>query len=143
MSAVDGGARLEGGDSSLVLTIEGYEFPEIVGDRWDSNWLFVRADVEHGGQRWSEIDAGLTTREGDRIVAWSRSIADGRAIDSPKLSFVEPFLGFELLPDGRCIRVRAGYGRAVFDVPVDASALAAFSAALARQLERFPHRQGT
>lgn len=40
--------RLKGEDgTSFELKIEGYQFPEIQDDRWDSNWLVVSGRVAH------------------------------------------------------------------------------------------------
>jgi hypothetical protein len=52
-------ARKSGG--RFELAILGYQFPAIVDDEWDSNWLNIRIHVQMEPGAWSATDPSLTT----------------------------------------------------------------------------------
>jgi hypothetical protein len=87
--AGDSGSRFE-------LTILGYQFPVIVEDEWDSNWLNIRihAQTERGG--WNATDPSLTTADIARLADWLEAIAEGRIQKGDELDFIEPNLSFGL-----------------------------------------------
>ncbi|MFJ4551192.1 hypothetical protein ACIP4X_18510 [Streptomyces sp. NPDC088817] len=73
------------------------------GDRWDDNWLVIRAEVTAPAASWSFTDACLLVDEARKLSAWLRAVADGRRPDAkpdsegllaPDLSFLEPVLAF-------------------------------------------------
>lgn len=76
--------------------IIGYQYPNIVDDYWDSNWLLIKIDVIHGGKTWSAVDACLTTFEVARLAFWLKNIqfTDKR---KPTCSFTEPNLTFHVV----------------------------------------------
>jgi hypothetical protein len=86
--AAENGPRFE-------LTIVGYQFPAIVDDEWDSNWLNIRihAQTERGG--WSATDPSLSTVDVAHLADWLEAIAEGR-VQEGDLNFVEPNLSFGL-----------------------------------------------
>jgi len=82
-----------------------YEFPELAGDRDDSNWLIIEGLVRSLSEEWSFRQPALEVDDIESIVFWLRNVADGRVAPSPKdgrgkldptLGFVEPNIGFTL-----------------------------------------------
>jgi hypothetical protein len=73
------------------------------GDRWDDNWLVIRAEVTTPAANWSFTEPCLLVDEARELSAWLRTAAAGRRPDAkpgpeghlvPDLSFLEPVLGF-------------------------------------------------
>jgi hypothetical protein len=87
--ASDNGSRFE-------LTVLGYQFPAIVDDEWDSNWLNIRihAQTERGG--WSATDPSLLTADVAALADWLQAIAEGKIEAGDELEFMEPNLSFGL-----------------------------------------------
>lgn len=131
---------LTDGSTTLRLTIEGYQFPEIVNDKWDSNWLMVRVDVEGPAETWTQSDPGLLTWEVEGLADWLDSVAETTEPVADELVFLEPFLWFELLRDERRILVSAGYDRVCMRVPLEPHELRRCAESLRDQLGRFPRR---
>lgn len=132
--------RLAGGGTELVLAIEGYQFPEIENEKWDSNWLNVKVDVTHEGASWTRVDPGLLTWEVEALASWLLAIAESAPLKTLEARFVEPFLHFQFVPEAQVLRAKAGYGRLCMDVPVEGEVLRACAAALRSQLRQFPRR---
>lgn len=95
--------------TSLALTIEAYQFPEIAGpgdddELDDSNWLLVVGRVAAIDREWSFRDPCLLVREARWISDWFRAVAEGTMPPTPiaepdyenedMLNFLEPNLGF-------------------------------------------------
>ena len=86
---------LQGEDgASFELSIEGYQFPDTLDNRWDSNWLFVRGHVRCSTGAWTFRDPCLTTFELQELADWLDSIA-GAPPMSAECSFVEPNLALD------------------------------------------------
>ncbi len=96
--------RLSGnGKTSLHLSLEGYQFPNLLGTRFDSNWLIVRVEIHGASGSWTFVDPCLLTFEVEELAQWLRAAAEG---DVPvvatrsdgqaasQLGFLEPFMGF-------------------------------------------------
>jgi len=83
--------------ASFDLGIEGYQFPEVADDYWDSNWFFVRGQVRCSQGDWTFRDPCLTTFELRELADWLDSVAAGRP-SSTICSFTEPNLDFEYRP---------------------------------------------
>ncbi len=79
-------------DTSLELSVVGYQFPETIDDGWDSNWLIVSGRVSHPRGSWTFMDPCLTTFELERLASWLDDVAAGRP--APKSAFTEPNLMF-------------------------------------------------
>ncbi len=75
--------------SALTLKIIGYEFPEIEGHRYDSNWLIVEVTVTHPEGSWTASDPSLLTFEVTRLADWLENINDGKKVDDT-IYFTEP-----------------------------------------------------
>ncbi len=95
--------------TAFELTVEGYQFPEISDDRWDSNWLIICGRVEHPRGGWTFRDPCLTTFELDRLAGWF----EGVARSDPRrdaVYFTEPNLDFRYVREPEAaIEVRLGY----------------------------------
>lgn len=87
--------QLQGHDGSAVeASIVGYEFPDIEGQKWDSNYLYICIRITTPAGRGSSVDPCWTTWEVARLVAWFESLA----ADEPasRIGFLESNLEFEL-----------------------------------------------
>ena len=83
--------------SEFELRVVGYQFPDIVGDEWDANWLVVEIRVAPVDERpWRSIDPSLLTWEVERLSNWLEALASGRAVEEGE-DFVEPNLRFEVV----------------------------------------------
>jgi len=80
--------------ATFDLMIEGYQFPEITTDDWDSNWLMVCGQVKHPQGAWNFCDPCLTTFELEQLAEWFDGVAKGN-VDSDNGYFTEPNLHFE------------------------------------------------
>jgi len=85
---------------SFALAIDGYQYPEIADDYWDSNWLFVRGEVRYPSGGWTFREPCLTTVDLRKLADWLDSIARGRP-RAARCSFDEPNLVFEYQSDPR------------------------------------------
>ena len=143
-------AIFEGPTGSLRLAIEGYQFPDITDDEWDSNWLIIRGDAVLDGRSWSFRDPCLTTFEVQRLADWLDQVAMGTA-EKSFCGFTEPILDFEWVPGGS-IRIglslealppwenRDGdLGDIGFDVPIG-DQLNVSASVFRRLLSQFPVR---
>jgi hypothetical protein len=81
---------------SLELELVGYEFPDIIDSKYDSNWLRVKITAVSKDGSWTATDSSLLTWEVARLISWfeqlSRDAAPGQRID-----FIEPCLSMELV----------------------------------------------
>jgi hypothetical protein len=144
-------AVFEGATSSLRLGIERYEFPEIVDDEWDSNWLIVTGQVELDQKPWRFRDACLATFEIQQLAEWLDNVASNKGKQA-FCAFIEPTLGFEQTSDG-IIRIGfslealppwetrdSDFGEIGFDVPID-ERLKVAANSLRQLLTQFPVRE--
>jgi hypothetical protein len=140
---------LEGANGSLRLRLLRYEFPEIIDDKWDSNWLVVFGEAHIDGRRWRFESACLGTIEVGALADWLHKVANGDEVD--EIDFIEPNLEFDLIERSH-VRVSFalesappwvdGYdfdNRIGFDVTIGAH-LAKAAADLRSQFEAFPVR---
>ncbi len=102
--------KLRAGDgTAFEMTVEGYQFPEITDDRWDSNWLVICGRVKHPRGDWTFRDSCLTTFELDELAEWFEGVAQGE----PKrdaVYFTEPNLEFRYVREPEAaIEVGLGY----------------------------------
>jgi hypothetical protein len=72
---------------SFELSIQGYQFPDIDHDEWDSNWLMVRVCASAHGWSWTATDPSMLTFE----LAWLAKWAD-HAADQPNTAEEVPFM---------------------------------------------------
>jgi hypothetical protein len=84
--------------SSFEMNIRGYQFPEVEDDKYDSNWLIVKINVNHPKGHWVSQYPCLLTWEVEDLAEWLSEIAYGRPAKSV-LNFIEPNLEFYLEND--------------------------------------------
>jgi hypothetical protein len=77
------------------LAITGYEFPAIMDDPDDSNWLMIRVDVDSEQGAWTRTDPSLMAGEVEPLARWLEVVATGEARER-EFDFLEPNLAFEL-----------------------------------------------
>lgn len=85
--------KLVGSEEELRLEVVGYEFPGILDDKWDSNWLSVEGQVSCSRGRWRFLAPCLLTFELESLASWFRALSSGGAVQSPE--FIEPNIRFE------------------------------------------------
>ncbi len=81
----------------LEMTIAGYEFPDVIHDREDANWLTIQVSLNlvHGAWRWQVEDAGALTWEVEGCVHWLRQLAAGAAVEQETWGFSEPDIALQ------------------------------------------------
>ncbi len=62
--------------------IDSYQFPAIVDDEWDSNWLNIRIHVETERGGWSATDPSLTAADVIRLADWLEAIDEAKGQES-------------------------------------------------------------
>jgi hypothetical protein len=82
---------------SLEMSVIGYEFPDILDDFEDSNWLVIRVALQsvHGAWRWQVEDAGSLTWELDGCAQWLYDLSAGHPVLTEEYGFSEPDIRFE------------------------------------------------
>ena len=58
---------------AFELNIQGYQFPGITNDYWDSNWLLIEINVSHPRGSWVKVDPSMNTFEVARLADWMDS----------------------------------------------------------------------
>jgi hypothetical protein len=84
-------------NNSFMMSLVGYQFPELEDVEYDSNWLNVKIAVSHQGGKWSTVDPALLTYEVQSLIDWLRAVS-ARQYDNRHLVFMEPCLSFDLSP---------------------------------------------
>lgn len=87
--------KLTGPDGGFELNILDYECSDSPYFM-DRNWLIVSLKTNYHDRKCVRTAPILSTWEIELLLKWMRSVASGREI-SPKLTFVEPALGFNNL----------------------------------------------
>lgn len=90
--------KLTGPESDFELNILDYECTDSPYFM-DRNWLIVSLKTKYHENQCVRTAPILSTWEIELLLKWMRSVANGQAI-SPKLTFVEPALGFNDLSGG-------------------------------------------
>jgi hypothetical protein len=87
-----------------------YQFPEVVGDEYDDNWLMIRGHVRLGDDEWSFEEPSLLVEDAGEIGLWLRRVSAGKGQVSlpdeagkvsPQLFFLEPNLAMALVARDR------------------------------------------
>ena len=142
--------------SRFELTIIGYQFPTIVDDEWDLNWLNIRIDVESERGKWNATDPSLLTSDVDGLASWLDAVADGESQER-EIDFLEPNLALELRDEsGSRVTLRvwlevesrpssapadgAGARDLWVDLDVSKRDVRRSASELRQQLQRFPPR---
>jgi hypothetical protein len=93
-------------EASFQLEVMGYQFPAILNDPYDSNWLVIRIEVEHPKGHWEAQAPCLLTSELAKLADWLEAI-DREEYPKPVMQFIEPNLSFHIIePDRDSRRLR-------------------------------------
>ncbi|MFC5411217.1 hypothetical protein ACFPMF_17985 [Larkinella bovis] len=84
--------KLTGPDASFELDILDYEYSDSQYFM-DRNWLLISLRTKYKNKAYTTTAPLLSTWEIELLIKWMRSVASQRQL-SPRLSFVEPCLGF-------------------------------------------------
>jgi hypothetical protein len=84
-------------DQFVELKILGYQFPEILNDEWDSNWLIIFINAKSKDTLWNATDPSITTFEFKKLISWFENISNNNIEKFKIIDFTEPNLTFELL----------------------------------------------
>ena len=94
-----------------------YEFPDLIGVEYDSDWLIIRGRAGSDEEEWTFQDPSLLVDEALQFGLWMRNAADGSAPlltpdedghTWPTTETIEPNLGFGVVGYGRAsVTVRA------------------------------------
>ena len=79
----------------ITLDLLGYQFPKLLGEPYDSNWLRVQVRAVHPRGAWTSVDPTLLTYEVAALADWLELAAAGGPTSLPRLTFTEPNLQFE------------------------------------------------
>ena len=143
-------AIFKGPAGSLSISVERYQFPEIINDEWDSNWLIIAGNAELDGKSWTFRDPCLTTFELEHLANCLDQVFLSEA-ESAYCGFTEPNLDFERLSEQE-VRIafslealppgceRDGdFGEIGFNIPIN-DQLPAAAKSLRALLDQFPVR---
>lgn len=84
----------ESGDF-LALAPTRYEFPDLVGVEYDSDWLIVSGEARFGDEAWRWAEPVLLVIEAHELADWLDGVE--RTSTGVRLDFLEPNLAFEVL----------------------------------------------
>jgi hypothetical protein len=152
--------RLENASGEFFqLKILDYEFPELIDDEYDSNWLMIGVEANHIKKGvWTAADPSLLTFEVEKLISWLRELRDDYTQAQSTLDFWEPNLTFKLLieKNNPIIRVvfdyetRPDWSRKKYregpledlwcDFPIVENDLNEAISSLRTQLEKYPER---
>jgi hypothetical protein len=86
--------RLLASDGSfLELTVMGYQFPNLDGVSYDSNWLVIAGHAALAGRAWRFREPCLLTDEVSGLADWFEARSKDASNDS-EIGFIEPNLHF-------------------------------------------------
>ncbi len=89
------------------IAILGYQFPAIVDDEWDSNWLNIGIHGQTDAGSWRATEPSLSTGDVGHLAAWLEGIAEARIQEGDEIDFIEPNLSFGLNAEaGDAVTVR-------------------------------------
>lgn len=96
------------GAVAVAVEVQGYVFPKVRADVWDTDWLNVRVTVEHGGLTHTATGVAFTSSELVGLVGWLDEVrahvdlfggwAHGHL--TSRFSGLRADLGFEARSDG-------------------------------------------
>jgi hypothetical protein len=83
----------------LYMSVADYEFPDIVDNPYDANWLLIRLGLQslHGAWNWQVIDAGALTWELEACTTWFQNLSTNQPVETESFGFSEPDIRFETI----------------------------------------------
>ena len=153
--------ELSGPDNTtFLLEIDGYQYPHIADQSYDSDWLFITIRVRDRRGPWAATDPCVLTWEVGWLADWFDVLAAGRP-DRVGFAFLEPNLSFDRIDHhGSHTHLRVYFEQnfrppwdpsrfgftnsevAAIDLQLSTDQLRQAAADLRRQLQRFPVRVG-
>ena len=86
----------------LVLSVDGYQFPDHPKD----DWCLINLAVEQGEKRFQVVDPALEATSFRKMLVWFEDLSVQRLPRFAKLDFVEPCLEFEFVScDKETVRI--------------------------------------
>ena len=147
---------IENESTEFELEIVGYQFPDLEGEPYDSDWLNITIRVRHPRGSWTKTDPSLMTEEVQDLINWLEEIADGKTVNSDAY-FTEPNLHFQL-PNNSASKLRVyfdlecrpSWAKSTFkdddelwvEFSVTPEILIEAAKSLRLQLQKFPTRVG-
>lgn len=99
---------LKNENSRFEMTVIGYQFPEILDEEYDSNWLIIEIRASSLEGSWSISNPCMLTIELADLADWLDDVANGNGTINTRLDFFEPCLCFEvtgLEPKKLCVHL--------------------------------------
>ena len=138
--------------SCFELAIIGYQFPEIEGDRFDSNWLLIKYSITNSKGTWTATDPCMLTSEVAELAIWLDKVSSGEKYQS-EFAFMEPEIEFLCTQNETGEEVLRVYIHSEYAIPptmvelwveflLEDIDLGSVAKNLRRQLEKFPERPG-
>jgi hypothetical protein len=83
----------------LQMTVAGYEFPDVLDNVDDANWLVIRLTLQsvYGAWNWQVQDAGALTWELADCVDWLLRLSERQPVEKESCGFSEPDIRFETI----------------------------------------------
>ncbi len=81
--------------NELSMKIIDYQFPNIMDEIYDANWLNIKFDAVREGKTYSIIEPALLTWEMIELIHWLKSIYNKEDV-LKGIDFIEPTISFEL-----------------------------------------------
>lgn len=136
----------------MELKIVNYQYPDILNQEFDSNWLNIFIDVKSKMGHWQTVDPSLMTNEVQLLIDWFRDLSINKTNDDFGYC-TEPNLSFNLLEKTLARKkIRIGFGAEsrplsfkpdmeyYIDCEFTNTELDAIASELAEELEKFPPR---
>jgi len=92
------------------LEIVGYQFPDIIDNYWDSNFLNIRVSGKKSLSSWRVEDSCFLTFEIEKLAKWLEKLVFDKT--SCNISFIEPSPEFRVIKHKTgsfLLRVELGY----------------------------------
>jgi len=81
----------------VEFKILGYQFPNIVDDEWDANWLRIYLNVKSDFGHWQTVDPSLTTWQVEQLIKFFGDLSQDKEVGDPEMTFTEPNLSFHFI----------------------------------------------
>ncbi len=92
--------------TEFEFRVVGYQFPEIVDEDYDANWLLISIAVRSPAGSWTKTDPCLLTWEGHFFANWLADLMAGREVEK-EISFLDSNISFEVVGrDEHAVRLK-------------------------------------
>ena len=85
--------------AEYLLTIQRYQYPKVVGDKYDDNWLMIHGEFQSSEQAWTFTQPGMLTTEAEYLCMWLTRLASGQPLQDDEKIFeiLEPDVYMRIL----------------------------------------------